>query len=138
MTFSIITLSIKGLYVTLSICDIQHNNAMSIGWLSLCWVSHFIYDYGECHYAECHYDECRGALFTSILIFVSYHLRVLVTVNHSKPCLIGLRYEGILLVWLVNIRLGWKWQTLWLKNCLKKFDYSNPSFSNVLEINRLG
>jgi hypothetical protein len=37
-------------------------------------VSHFIYDYtechyagyhyAECHYAECHFDECRGAKCT--------------------------------------------------------------------------
>ncbi len=125
-TFSMITLSIKGLYVTLSICDIQHNNALPLWWLSLFWVSHFIYDY-----AECCYDEYRFVLYTIILIFVSYYLRVYVTVTHSL-CLMGL------LVWFGKIRLGWKWQTLWLKNGRKNFDCSDPKFSNVLDINRLG
>jgi hypothetical protein len=48
----------------LSKSDAQHNNA-----LPLCWVSHFIYCYAECHYAEyryaeCHYAECHGAKLT--------------------------------------------------------------------------
>ena len=41
-TFSLMTLSLKGLYVTLSIKDTKHNNA-----LPLCWVSHLIYCYAE-------------------------------------------------------------------------------------------
>ncbi len=50
--------------MTLSKSDTQHNNA-----LPLCWVSHFIYCYAECHYAECHsawcrYAESRGAKLT--------------------------------------------------------------------------
>ncbi len=39
MTFGITTLSIKGLYVTLSINDTQNINALPICWVSLCWVS---------------------------------------------------------------------------------------------------
>ncbi len=42
-TLSIMTLSIKGLYATLSINDSEHNNALQ--------------------YAECHYGECRGAIY---------------------------------------------------------------------------
>jgi len=56
-TVSIMTVSIKGFYVTLSINDTQHNNA-----LPLCWVSFYYYNYPECHYAECHYTECRGSI----------------------------------------------------------------------------
>ncbi len=47
------------LSITDSINDTQHNNAMLLGWLSSCWVSHFIYCYAECHYTECRYAECR-------------------------------------------------------------------------------
>jgi hypothetical protein len=32
-----------------------------LGWVLLCWGSHFIYSYAECHNAECHYTECRFA-----------------------------------------------------------------------------
>ncbi len=56
--FSKMTLSTKKLYVTLSLNDIQHNNA-----LPLCSVSHFIYYYAECHYAECRYADCSGAIY---------------------------------------------------------------------------
>jgi hypothetical protein len=42
-TFSIMTLTIKGLYVTLRKSDILHNNDLFLCWVSLCWVSHFIY-----------------------------------------------------------------------------------------------
>jgi hypothetical protein len=48
MTFSIVTLSIRSFYVTLSISDIQHklnmhNNALPLCKASLCWLSPFIY-----------------------------------------------------------------------------------------------
>ncbi len=54
--FSVITLSIRGLFVTLSISvsinDTKHNNALSYdGFL-----------YAECHYAECCYAECCGII----------------------------------------------------------------------------
>jgi hypothetical protein len=67
--------SIKGLFVTLSINDTQHNN--NLYRVPLCSVSCFIYclvechyakcryaecHYAECHYAYCHYVECRGAI----------------------------------------------------------------------------
>ncbi len=54
-TLSIMTLCIKG-YVTLSVNDTQHNNA-----LPLCCMSRFIHYYAERHDAECRYAECRGA-----------------------------------------------------------------------------
>ncbi len=57
--------------------DSQHNNN-----LSLCWVSLFIYCYAECrsaychkqalyaqcHYADCHYTDCPGANKTIITL----------------------------------------------------------------------
>ncbi len=30
-------------------------------WVSLCWMSHFIYCYAECHYAECRVANCPEA-----------------------------------------------------------------------------
>jgi hypothetical protein len=55
------TLSTKGLFVTLSIKETRQIKTFSITNLSLCWESRFIYCYAECHYPECHYAECRGA-----------------------------------------------------------------------------
>jgi hypothetical protein len=49
MTFSI-TLSIRGLYVTLSITYIQHNNAL--------------------HYAECSYAECDILFIVMLSVIV--------------------------------------------------------------------
>jgi hypothetical protein len=49
-TFNIMILSINGLYVTLSLNDSRHNNAMP-----LYRVSHYINYYAECHYADCYY-----------------------------------------------------------------------------------
>ncbi len=48
-----------GLFATLNINDIQHNNTLYS--MSLCRVSRFIYCYAECRYAECRYAECRYA-----------------------------------------------------------------------------
>ncbi len=83
MTFSITTFSLKGLFATFNINDTQHNvtqhnatqrmglfSTISINdtednktfpssLISLCWLSHLI----KC-YAECHYDECCGAFQT--------------------------------------------------------------------------
>ncbi len=57
------------------ICDTQHNNALPLSWVSLCWVSHFIFVMMNvimlmslcwCHYADvimlmslcwCHYGD---------------------------------------------------------------------------------
>ncbi len=64
-TFSIMTLCLKCLLVTLSINDAQHNNK------AICWVSLFIYFYAECHYAKFHYSESRGAK-TGNCSFVKY------------------------------------------------------------------
>ncbi len=88
MTLSIMTLGIKGFYVTFSINNAQHNNA-----LPLCWILPFIYyyaeckytecQYGRCHYAECQYAESRGTIYKSLFThgsgpctvkFLVYHL----------------------------------------------------------------
>ncbi len=57
--FSIMTLSIKDLFVTLRINVTQHDKALPLFLVSLCCVSHSIYCYSDCHYDECHYDECH-------------------------------------------------------------------------------
>ncbi len=70
-TLSIMTLSVRGLYVTLSISDSQHK------WHSTLQLWHYAECHyaecrvlfiimaechcAECHYAECHYAECRSA-----------------------------------------------------------------------------
>ncbi len=46
----IMTLCIKGLYVTLSITMLCHN------WYVKC--CHAEFHFTECHYAVCHYTEC--------------------------------------------------------------------------------
>ncbi len=66
MTFSIMTLSIKDVFEGfegLSINDIQHCHTQHnrTSWMSLGWMSRFIYCYAECYYAEFHYAECCGA-----------------------------------------------------------------------------
>ncbi len=55
------TLSIKGLFATLSINDFQHNNTLTLRWVSRFICCYADCRYGECHYAECHYAEYRGA-----------------------------------------------------------------------------
>jgi hypothetical protein len=60
MTFRIMSLSIKGLFVTLSIKDTQmkdtqHNKNAIMQW-------QFSYYYAEYRYAECCYAEYRGAV----------------------------------------------------------------------------
>ncbi len=49
------TLSKKGLYVTLRISDTQHNNT-----LPFCSVV-FLFYFAECHYSHCRYAECHFA-----------------------------------------------------------------------------
>jgi hypothetical protein len=70
MTFSIMTLSIKGLYVTISINDTQHINSLqyAVCHYAECRVLFVVMlcrfaecRYTECRYAECRYTECRGA-----------------------------------------------------------------------------
>ncbi len=58
-TLRIFTLTIKGLFVTLSINGTQHYNTLY--WVQLCRVLRFIYCYTECRYAECHFAECHFA-----------------------------------------------------------------------------
>ncbi len=62
MTFSITTLGITGLHVTLSISDTQYTNVLQLCWVALWRVSSFIYCYAVCRFAECHCGECHGAL----------------------------------------------------------------------------
>ncbi len=69
MTFSITTLSIRSSYVTLGISDSQHKRPLA---LPLCWVSHFIFYYAECHYAERRYAECCSAISVSKLSPTKY------------------------------------------------------------------
>jgi hypothetical protein len=58
--FSITTLSIMALYVTLSINDTpQQCSAVRLSLVMLIVTLHY---YSECHYAECRYAECRGTL----------------------------------------------------------------------------
>jgi len=52
-TFGIMTLSTKGLFLTLSINDIQHKR-------------HFAYQ--KCHYAQCLYAECHNLLIVMLNI----------------------------------------------------------------------
>ncbi len=63
MTFSIMTLlSMKGLYVTLSITDTEDNNALHY---TVCRYAECRYAecrFAECCYAVCRYAECCGAL----------------------------------------------------------------------------
>ncbi len=59
-TFSIVTLSVKGMSLTLDINVTQHYNALPLCSVYLCLVSHFVYWYAECHFAE-----CCGAPFTN-------------------------------------------------------------------------
>ncbi len=62
MTFSIMALSIMGLFTTLGINDIEHNNtAIMMSAVKLC-----VNCYAERHYAECRYVECRGADFSPL------------------------------------------------------------------------
>jgi hypothetical protein len=55
------TLSIKGLYVTLSIKYTEHYNALHFA--AECYVLFIVIlcHYAECRYAECRYAECRYA-----------------------------------------------------------------------------
>ncbi len=70
-TFSIMTLSIMGLSVTVSIKDTQHN-IIECYYAQCRYVEYLYADchifschadflYAEWRYAECHYAECRGA-----------------------------------------------------------------------------
>jgi hypothetical protein len=69
MTFSKMTLSIKGLFVKLIINDIHHNNTLfqvPWCWILECRVSHFIYWYAECRYAERHFWKHIILLFSTV------------------------------------------------------------------------
>ncbi len=81
-TFSIMTCSIKGLFVTLSINDIQHKWQSAL--VPLCWVLRCIHRNAERRYAECH-----GAHKTSC-DKLTIILRCLITKKLSQSVLITL------------------------------------------------
>jgi hypothetical protein len=56
--FRITTLSIKGLFVTLSMKDTQRKRHLDNNNAIVLSVA-FIYCYAECRYAECHHAKCR-------------------------------------------------------------------------------
>jgi hypothetical protein len=60
-TFSIETLCIVGLFLTISLNDTQHNNMLSVIMLTVA----FYFCYTECRHAECHYAECPGAILAN-------------------------------------------------------------------------
>jgi hypothetical protein len=53
-TFSLTTLSIKGLFVTLSIGDTQHYVMLRVTFVKVIQSVAFFTVIGECRYAECH------------------------------------------------------------------------------------
>jgi hypothetical protein len=55
MSFSITTLGIMGLFVTLSINDTQLSS------IECHYSECHVFCNAECHYAECRYVECLGA-----------------------------------------------------------------------------
>jgi len=64
------TISLKGLFVTLSINDKHYAEYRFAEW------SKFMYFYAECHYAECRYAECHGAKYLRVRfapILLEYH-----------------------------------------------------------------
>jgi hypothetical protein len=60
MTFSIMTLSIKGLFSTLCINNIQHS-ITTLGIMLSVVMESVISCYNECCYVECHNAECHYA-----------------------------------------------------------------------------
>jgi hypothetical protein len=67
-TFSIMTLSIKGLFVTLSItmlCVMLSVNMLGVAFFD-CYPEFY---YAECSYAECRYDEYCGAVCLLQVLF---------------------------------------------------------------------
>jgi len=68
ITLSLMTHNIKSFYVTLSISDSQHNNALLLCWVSLCCVSHFIYFNAECCYAECRIAVCHITIMLNVVM----------------------------------------------------------------------
>jgi len=65
------TLSIKGLYVTLTINDTQHNWQLvtmhSVMLRVIMLNVTFFYCYAECRYGECHCVQCRDAIWIAHL-----------------------------------------------------------------------
>ncbi len=86
-TFSIMRLSIKGLFVTLNISDSQHkwDSALicSAVMLNVVMLSvAFYYHHAECHYAKCRCAECRSAFLNCNTFSVAPS----VTNNVLKTC----------------------------------------------------
>jgi hypothetical protein len=68
LTFSIKKHCIKRLFVTFSINNKEHINALPLFWVTLCWLSRFSYcnakwHYGDCRCSECHLAVCHYAEF---------------------------------------------------------------------------
>ncbi len=107
-TFSIMSLSIKSLFVTLSLNVIQQKNAqhnkIAIIPSVLCWVSQFTYCYAAGCYAECHYAECRGANWRVNKLFFWVNIRPGIQKWHklyqsSPPTYVALRTKEDLQPW---------------------------------------
>jgi hypothetical protein len=66
MTFRVMTLNVKGVYVTFSLDNTQHKrhselqSSAIIPSVIMLNVTLYFY-YAECHYAECNYTECLYA-----------------------------------------------------------------------------
>ncbi len=88
-TLSIMTVSIRSFYLTVSIKDTQHSSALLLCLVSLCWVSHFIY-----YYAECHYAECRSAHLIRVTLLKNdfTYIWLLMTVNKKNICNVAFFY----------------------------------------------
>ncbi len=56
------TLTIKGLLMTLSVHDTWYQRHSVYKSQPLCWVSRFICCHAECHSAECSYADCHGTI----------------------------------------------------------------------------
>ncbi len=86
---------------------------VSLCWMLLCGVSHFIYCDPECHYVECHYVECYCAV-CRILFIVIHNVIMLSVIMWVSLCWMSLCWvswrPSVLftstLVWYLNARPG--------------------------------
>jgi hypothetical protein len=87
MTISITTISIKSLYVTLSIIYTQQKRQSALEQCHYADCHHADCRYADCRYADCHYAEYRD-LFTIMLSVV--------ILNVVVPSLTGVTHYTIL------------------------------------------
>ncbi len=92
-TLTIMTLSIKGWYVTLTLSDSQQNGTQHSNSLPLCWVSCFIY------------YKLNVVMLNVIMLSVTFYLLVC----RLSLCWVSWRLP---LGLLTNVRQGWKCLTL--------------------------